>query len=607
MTDNPSEQGAGAINHSWPKNLRLSWHYLRIGQKLSAVCVVLCLAFSALLDLLVISAVLPLIASLSGGDASVNLNVINHFLQYTSKWNLTQSAMGMLIMFVALLGVKSLLQIIVRYMAFRLRLSLNVEITTDLLRRFLMKPYMLHRQQPTSRLVRDVNEAGTLVIHQLGPFSSLVSELALLLSTLLFFLVVAPAITIMLFLVGGTLVLVFDQLFSRVLVRQGGIRLLEDEIKVRRLTDAFMGFQIIKKSRLESQVSSEISTNIRKSVTAHESIGLSGELSPLLMEASVFMSICIAVAVSQYTGSLEADPIPVLSVIAVGVFRLIPSVGRITSAVQYLNFWSARNATLLHDLTAPEAPQNDSFRADTRSFTILDGPGHAKLELIGVTFQFSDASREIFSDVSLVINSGETVGLVGPSGCGKSTLLEVIAGLLPPTRGSILLQSNDGRKLSIDNVALVAQHTFLFSMSIRENLKLGAPDRVVSDEELWDTLNTVGIDSPVMLDSLKLEHQIGDGGLQVSGGQAQRLGIARAVLSRPKVLLLDEATNAVEEELEERIIRQLRQKYPELIILVVSHRSSTLGLCNRIEQLNSPNKFLESPSDLVEKDNKSDE
>lgn len=603
MTDNSGERGTASTNHSWPKNLRLSWRYLRLSQKLAAACVVSCLMLSALLDLLVMSAVFPLVASLSGSDTSVKTNVVTEFLMSVWKRDSTESALGMLIMFAVLLGVKSFLQIVVRYIAFRLRLSLNVEVTSDLLRRYLMRPYISYRQQPTSQLVRDVNEAGILVVHQLGPFSSFLSELTLLLITLLFFLVLDPAITIVLLLVGGGLVLIFDRLFSRISVRQGRIRLFEDELKVRRLTDAFTGFQIIKKNRLEAQVNNEISKNIRKSVTAHESIGLSGELLPLLMEASVIISICIAVAVSQYFGSFEANPLPVLSFVAVSVIRLIPSVGRITSAVQYLNFWSSRNATLLADLTAPEVPQNYGFRRDDGSITPRAGHGDANLELVGVTFQFSGASHEVFSDVSLVINSGETVGLVGPSGCGKSTLLEVIAGLLPPTRGSVFLRSNDGHNLSLDNVALVAQHTFLFSMSIGKNLQFGAPDRVVSDAELWDTLSTVDIVELVKSDFRGLDQQIGDGGTPMSGGQAQRIGIARALLSYPKLLLLDEATNALEEELEERIIRQIRCKNPEIAIMVVSHRSSTLGLCDRIEHLGSHYGALKSPNDSLQEDN----
>ncbi|MDA0237456.1 MAG: ABC transporter ATP-binding protein [Proteobacteria bacterium] len=602
MTNNQAEHGTASTNYSWPKNLLLSWNYLRFSQKLAAACVVSCLMLSALLDLVVISAVLPLVTSLLGSDTSANTNVITEFLMSVWKRDLTESAMDMLVMFAVLVGAKSFLQIGVRYIAFRLRLSLNVEVTSDLLRRYLIRPYMFYRQQPTSQLVRDVNEAGFLVVHQLGPFSILLSETTLLLITLLLFFVLDPVIAIVLLLVGGSLLVVFDLLFSRISMRQGGIRLFEDELKVRRLTDAFRGIQIIKKNRLETEVNNEISKNIRKSVTAHESIALSGQVLPLLMEASVIISISIALVVSRNIGSIEVDPLPVLSFVAVSVIRLIPCIGRITSAIQYLNFWSSRNATLLADLTTPEVPQNYRSRRNGGSVTPSSGHGYANLELVGVTFQFSGASHEIFSDFSLVINSGETVGLVGPSGCGKSTLLEVIAGLLPPTRGSILLKSNTGQNLSLDNVALVAQHTFLFSMSIRENLQFGAPDRVVSDEEIWDMLNTVEILELVKSGSRGLDQQIGDGGTPVSGGQAQRIGIARALLSYPKLLLLDEATNALEEELEERIIRQIRLRNPEMAIMVVSHRSSTLCLCDRIEQMNSHGENLKSPDDPSQKD-----
>lgn len=585
MTDNSQNPDGVSTNASWLRNLALSWRYLRLHQKLSALCVIVCLTISALLDLFVITAVLPIVSRLSGSESLTNSNAVTRFLESVWQRDASQSAMSMLVIFALILILKTLLQISIRYVVFKLRVLLTVEVTSDLLRRYLLRPYLLHRKQPTSRLVRDVNEAGILVFHQLGPFSSVVSELSLLLGTLTFFLLVAPLITLVLLVVGGGLVFVFDRMFSRLSVRQGNIRLFEDEVKHRKLTDAFMGFPLIKKYQLEPRVTSEISTNIQKSVAAHESIGLIGELMPLLMEASVIVAICIAVATSQYIGPAEIDLLPLLSFIAVGVLRLIPGVGRITSAVQYLKFWSARNASLLADLTTRNASTSHVAQYDKEPPTNQLDVEIVTLEVKEIEFRFDGESQEVLRDISFELKSGEIVGLVGPSGCGKSTLLEVIAGLLPESSGKVVVRSESGRSLALDSVALVAQRTFLFSASFRENLLLGVVNRVVSDDELWDVLRTVELDQFVEANPLRLNQLVGEGGRSVSGGQAQRIGLARALLSRPRFLLLDEATNALEEDLEMRIMQRIRRMNPLLAILVVSHRSATLELCDRIEHM----------------------
>lgn len=203
------------------------------------------------------------------------------------------------------------------------------------------------------------------------------------------------------------------------------------------------------------------------------------------------------------------------------------------------------------------------------------------LDVENIDFSF-DSGRRVLSDVSFSLNQGETVGLSGPSGVGKSTLLEILAGLYPPERGTVRLEMKGTRDASLEHVGLVSQNVFLFSSTVRDNLTLTLLSGNPTDDQLYRSLEIVELDEFVGRVLGGLDCRVGEGGVPLSGGQLQRLGIARALVASPGVLLLDEATSAIEEELEIRILESIRREFPNLAMMVVSHRSTTQRLCDRV-------------------------
>ncbi len=192
----------------------------------------------------------------------------------------------------------------------------------------------------------------------------------------------------------------------------------------------------------------------------------------------------------------------------------------------------------------------------------------------------------VLSDLSVRIDPGETVALVGSTGSGKSTLVSLLSGLMPPTEGQIILGGHNvddlGPEGSSNIVAPVLQETFLFADTIRENLTLG---RDIPDGEINRVLQLVEADSFVFELSTGLETVVGERGVTLSGGQRQRLAIARALLRRPKVLVLDDATSAVDPTIEAEILSNL-QTNPDRTLIVVAHRLATIRLADRVLFLN---------------------
>lgn len=202
------------------------------------------------------------------------------------------------------------------------------------------------------------------------------------------------------------------------------------------------------------------------------------------------------------------------------------------------------------------------------------------------------------TDLDLVIQPGSFVGVGGPSGAGKTTFADLLAGLYPPQSGAI---SVGGRVLDAasartwrDQVAYVSQDPFLFHDTVRRNLLWSAPE--ASESDLWDALVLAGGEAVVRGLPDGLDTTVGERGGLVSGGERQRLALARAVLRQPDLLILDEATSAIDVQSEADILGRLRAAYPRMTVVIVAHRAESLAPCDRLLMLEGGRLVADRPA-----------
>jgi ATP-binding cassette, subfamily B, bacterial len=204
----------------------------------------------------------------------------------------------------------------------------------------------------------------------------------------------------------------------------------------------------------------------------------------------------------------------------------------------------------------------------------------------GVGFTHQTASGPALSDISFTVARGHTIAFVGPSGAGKTTLVKLLVGLYPPETGRILYNGHPWNVVDLDQlrerIGFVTQDTQLFSGSIRENLLFVRPD--ATDAECLDVLRKAACDSLLARADRGLDTVIGEGGVKVSGGEKQRLSIARALLRRPHLLVFDEATSSLDSLTEEEISRTIRDvaRGRDLMTVLIAHRLSTVMHADRI-------------------------
>ena len=219
--------------------------------------------------------------------------------------------------------------------------------------------------------------------------------------------------------------------------------------------------------------------------------------------------------------------------------------------------------------------------------------GIKELEFNNVSFKHLTANRNALNDINFSMKTGETIAFVGPSGSGKTTLVKLLVGLYPPQEGRILYNGISSCDINLDElrekIGFVTQDTQLFSGTIRENLQFVRPS--ATDEECMDVLQKAACHNLLARADKGLDTVIGEGGVKVSGGEKQRLSIARALLRRPNILVFDEATSALDSLTEEEITKTIRavSDMSDHITILIAHRLSTIMHADRIFVLEKGN------------------
>lgn len=275
-----------------------------------------------------------------------------------------------------------------------------------------------------------------------------------------------------------------------------------------------------------------------------------------------------------YQGKMDAGQIVTMQIFSFFVFGPLQEIGNIILTYREAQASLENFQNLMKKAPEPQAA-NPKHLGQIQT-----------LEFDHVAFKHHTAAHKAINDISFKVKTGETIAFVGPSGSGKTTLMKLLVGLYRPQEGKILYNGIDENNIDFEDlrnqIGFVTQDTQLFSGTIKENLLFVNPG--ASDEDLSDVLNKASCQNLLSRAEKGLDTMIGEGGLKLSGGEKQRLSIARALLRKPKLLLFDEATSALDSLTEEEItdtIRDISNQGAQITILI-AHRLSTIMHADRI-------------------------
>jgi ABC-type bacteriocin/lantibiotic exporter with double-glycine peptidase domain len=536
---------------------------------------------SSLLDLSILPFIMPMFSILnSGGDSSQIFaeSWVKHIIG-------TGSADLLLVRFFSLMffvyTVKSLAQIAIKVYSKRTKHRISASLTDRLFYSYLLRPFSWHNLKKPPVLVRDVNEASLLVEQQLTPIITILSETALVFVTISLLIFLQPAITLTAAVfVGITSFLMFKSVSIRIKTL-GNLRLHHDAERASITSQSFFGIREVKVLGLENLLAREVASHTWNVTNANNSLVMIGEITPIVLEFLIIVTICILVFVGLFVGLEISYLLTILAFFSISAIRIVPSASRISAALQLLRYGSARVTDLINEI---EIEQNFSAVDDRgerlstdQTKIVVKGPA---LNLEGVSFKYDSSDIAVLKNVSMKIQAGEFVGITGTSGSGKSTLMDVCMGLLIPSTGTISILGLGKDEFNWSEIAYVSQQVFLFSETIWYNIWPGDVALNIAEEDVISVLDTAGLTEFVRSLPQGLETRIGDGGIKLSGGQRQRVGLARAIARKPKLLTLDEATSALDDFSEDRILTNLRAL--DLTVLMVSHSNVSLLRCDRV-------------------------
>ncbi|MDX6324799.1 MAG: ATP-binding cassette, subfamily bacterial [Nocardioidaceae bacterium] len=450
----------------------------------------------------------------------------------------------------------------------------------EVTRQYLRLPLSWHQRHPTGELLSNANsdvEAAWAPIAPLPMAVGTVAMMVIAVGQMLLTDLVLAAVGLMVFPLVIISNLVFQRFQSPLMTRVQALRAEVSEIA----HESFDGAVVVKSLGREAQEAERFAAKVRT-----------------LRDTSIRAGVVRAV----FDPVLEALPsLGVLAVLVVGVWRVSSGAavpGDVVN-VAYLLMVVAFPIRSLGWLLG-EFPR--SVVGFQRVRTVLAERGEmqygdaelpssdegARLDVTHVTYGYEpvDSAEPIgpvLADVTFAVEPGRTVALVGATASGKSTLVTLLFRLVDPDGGSVSVDGRDLRTLHRGDLArhaaLVPQQAFLFDDTVRGNVTLGA---AVTDDEVWQALRTAQADGFVAALSDGLDTRLGERGTTLSGGQRQRLSLARALVRRPRLLVMDDATSAVDPEVEARILAALREESAGATVVVVAYRKATIGLADEV-------------------------
>ena len=370
------------------------------------------------------------------------------------------------------------------------------------------------------------------------------------------------------------------------LKKRGDIAKKYRNLRLQNLQENFSLIKFIKIIKGEDLSLKTFNQNHYRAVNQDITITFISRLPRIILETFSVLAIAL-ILYFLLDASLNFESIlPTLTLLVVSLLKFIPSIGSVLVAINSYKF-NEVTFNKLHSIF-DEIDENENYEIVKIDDRIkIKSKFNNEIEFKNVNFKYDGSKKIILKNINLQIKKNQKIGITGPSGSGKSTLISIILGLIEPTSGEVNCDGNSifqNLESWHSNIGYVPQTIHLLDDSIKNNICYGVRKDEIDEENLKNAIKVSEIEKFINEKPNKLDTKIGYDGATISGGQLQRIGIARALYLNPSLLILDEPTSSLDKENEEKIIDSLFS-LPNLTIILISHNLKILNKCDQVFDL----------------------
>tara|TARA_Y100000589_G_C27187395_1_gene643272 strand:+ start:2055 stop:3812 length:1758 start_codon:yes stop_codon:yes gene_type:complete len=542
--------------------------------KLSLLLLFFLMIFCSLLESFTLYSIIPVIKILTDNEITYQDNLFSKLISFL---NITKESSSILfITFIFLIILTTVFRLVTIYLTTNLSARIGTYISTNVFSKIMHDPFQEHIKRSSSDVINTLVRKSHLVVLSINSILQIIISFVLVgfVSTTLFLinskltLLITSSFALIYLFIGSTL--------NKKLVNNGRLASSANQKQIKAAQD---GLGSARNVILNNSYNYFIKQYFLKDslMRKREGENLFFNMAPRYLVEGISLTLIFLIIIILKSSIDVKEFIPILGAFALGSQRLIPMFQQFYSGFAAISAHKVDVQSMLDYLYKDSPISEKKIKALNFKNSI---------ELQNISFKYDGAEKETLKKISLSISKGDRIGLIGKTGSGKTTLVDVISGLLKPTDGKIFVDNQIQSSRNLKNfqqiISYIPQNTFLVEGTIIDNVAFGVDRDKVDLKKIKRALKCASIYEYVNSLPKKFETYVGERGITLSGGQAQRISIARAFYRNSSILILDESTSALDMSTELEITNALKNISSDITIIIIAHRPSTLKICNKI-------------------------
>ena len=541
--------------------------------------------FTVFLETLSIGLIIPILQIILSDDiAEKYLNFINS--GETSLINKDNLLIFSLLLLIFIYTLKAIFLTFFSYIENKLLSKIKVNLSKKLFSIYLNNSYLFHLKVNSSELTRNLLDLKRISAI-LTASSTFLTEILVLICVVSLLFYFEPIGTLGIFGVFTLFGFIFYFKIQRNAKEWGSIRKDMQAKIIENINNCFRSIKEIKIFNKEFFFIKDFTENSQKEIDAElNKQAFINSLPRYWFEWVTVVGMIILLIILYYLNNYSVDKIiPIIGLFSAAAFRLVPSIVRIMQTLQKIKFNLPVVEGVLDEINKEKFNLSNNYLNSKKKLLLNN---FKKIQFNNINFKYDKKNENIINDISFSIKKNQILGINGKSGSGKTTILNIISGLLKINSGEILIDDKllkNNEEFLQSEIGYVPQRIYLLDDTIKNNIAFGEKNSFIDDNKIFELVKNVQLIDLIKDSDKGLETNIGEFGDKLSGGQIQRIGLARALYLSPKILILDESTNALDEETESKIFNYLLKIKTEVAIIIVSHKKSILQNCDTVLNL----------------------